>query len=258
MARSQAMRGSYMEPRMFQGRASTICCLQNLNSGPVAEGDHKDTPEDQQKKANLGKMVDQLKHSVPKMLSVSLPRSLLAPDIALRICPTHLGDLHPVFLNIKGHVSYYGVCKALRFALTSFVLHPGAEIHLESIKVNSEELAHGLYRHTTKICIRFSTCQEGCDHLAQSQAAQTPPTSKSGSHSWSIDPGRLSQLGSSPLVASIISQLAAAFTKDGAQHERVISGLFIFELNHDNTQILVHTIENVNIVERTDTQMQVA
>ncbi len=57
-------------------------------------------------------MVEQLQELVPGMLTTSLPRTLLAPDIILRICPTHLGDVHPVFLNIKGHVSYYTVRKA--------------------------------------------------------------------------------------------------------------------------------------------------
>lgn len=39
-------------------------------------------------------------------------------------------------------------------------------------------------------------------------------------------------------------------TKEPKKLERVLSGLFIFELDEDNTKVLVHTIENMEIIER--------
>lgn len=36
----------------------------------------------------------------------------------------------------------------------------------------------------------------------------------------------------------------------------MISGLFIFELNEDNSKILVHTIENMEIIERFEPETQ--
>lgn len=246
-------------PRMVLSGREKIPILRISNEKNHSCGDGSD-PENQQKKANLGSMVEQLQELVPGMLTTSLPRTLLAPDIILRICPTHLGDVHPVFLNIKGHVSYYTVCKALQFALTSLVLHPKVELHIESIKVNPEEQVQGLYPNTTKIYIRFSTCSEGCHHLDQGKKNRFHSTSdaKLGSHSWSMESSKLPKIGQSASITSIISQLATAFTKDEKDLERVISGIFIFELNDKNDQIIVHTIEDVNIVEKTDPQMQVA
>lgn len=219
----------------------------------------ENSEEEQRRKANLGSTVEQLKVLVPEMLKTSLPRQLVSSDITLRICPTHFGNANPMFLNIKGHVSYYTVFKTLQFALTSLVLHPKVELHIESIKVNPEEQLQALYPDTTKIYVRWSTCSDGCAHLQSTSAGFHSTTdAKLGSHSWSMESSKLGNLGKSGSVTSIISQLATALTKDDRLLERVISGIFIFELNATNDQILVHTIEDVNIVEKPDPQLQVA
>ena len=38
--------------------------------------------------------------------------------------------------------------------------------------------------------------------------------------------------------------------KENERLERVISGIFIFELNESNDQILVHTVEDMDVVDR--------
>lgn len=144
-----------------------------------------------------------------------------------------------------------------------------------------------VYPHTTKIQIRWTTCSDGCHHLTEENPTEssgynvttrttsppgpdgsTGPNSSTnstssamlGSHSWSqLDPKPFYNYHNSETapretksLLKTLNQLTSGFiglVKTNNDLERVISGIFIFELNHNNTQILVHTIEEVNIVE---------
>lgn len=60
-------------------------------------------------------------------------------------------------------------------------------------------------------------------------------------------------------LSTLVSKLPGTImglTKEPKKLERVISGLFIFELNEDNSKILVHTIENMEIIERFEHETQ--
>lgn len=215
--------------------------------------DHKDStngvdPEEQRKLSNLGETIDDIRNFVPSMLQKLIPKDKLLPNIMLRICPSHLERVESYLPNIKGHVSYYATCKALQLFLTSFVLNPLVKLHVESIRTSKFPEPNCLYAHTTKVYVRWTTCPEGCMHLVgDNSTAQA----KLGSHLWlGIDPEKVVKEHKS--WTTLVADLTKAITgkKDGLRFERMILGIFIFELSEDNSQILVHTIEDMNIVER--------
>lgn len=253
---------------------------------PNANG--KFNNDEQERKANLGSIIEEIKATIPNIFNKSLPKEIVSNDVLLRICPTHFAEFNAYLPNIKGHVSYYTTCKTLQFILTSLVLNPKVKVHIQSIRTNrmsspSSDFKNDyqcVYPETTKVYIRWSTCQEGCFHLStrdkedlesnksesisneQTDNFHSTSDAKLGSHSWSrFDTSKFLTLDSQngnqgiPSVKTTFAKLTKGLiglTKAEKKFERIISGLFIFELNEKNDQIIVHTIEDVNVVERTD------
>ena len=219
---------------------------------------------------NLGSMIDRLKGLVPELLQKSLPKDLLLPQIVLRICPSHFEQINSYLPSIKGHVSYYATCKAAQLLLASLVLNPNAHLHIELFRTSKFSDPSCVYVNSTKIYVRWSTCPDGCSHLlpsnegensnnfsSQSHGANTSSTAdaKLGSHRWSsIDAVEMfNTLKQSRSISGSLSDLGKGIVglkKNRYKIERIILGVFIFELNRSNDQILVHTIEDMNIIER--------
>ncbi|KAK6464570.1 hypothetical protein DFJ63DRAFT_317862 [Scheffersomyces coipomensis] len=275
-------------------RYNKVDCLSNaqishvkFRSSGVINNDVDDSKneinqKEQLKKANLGSIIDELKVLIPNILNTSLPTHVLSKDILLRVCPTHFNE--PYLPALKGHTTYYATCKALQLILTSFVLSPKVKLHVQSIRVHEGADALAVFNESTKIYVRWTTCAEGCDHLSSEEQSGTnnlkndlfhsTSDAKLGSHKWSkLDTMRIlndsnksqeSNGGGSgslsknlPSITKALSQLPAALiglTKVNNKLERVISGIFIFELNETNDEIIVHTVENVDIIERTETE----
>lgn len=255
---------------------SSIVPLQNCHYSIVksiandADPSHDINKKEQEKKANLGAMVDEVKLLVPHLLKQSLPKPVLSSNVLLRICPSHFDEFNSYLPNIKGHVSYYATWKTIQLVLTSIVLSPKVKLHILSLRVVHGSDPQAVYPDSTKIIVRWATCSEGCDHLlpGQSDATNYHSTSdaKLGSHKWSKldtlrfvkdykDPQGISK--TLPSIATTLSQISTALvglTKEGKKLERVISGIFIFELSEDNDKIVVHTIEDVDLIERTETE----
>lgn len=241
-------------------------------SGPNSSQNDQKPPEKdpnspdnrhQQKLANLGSMIDDLKELVPNLLRTSLPKSLVLPEIMLRVSPSHFELLNLILPNIKGHVSYYAACKALQIFLTSVVLNPQVKIHVHAIRTSTFPEPNTVYSHSTKVYMRWSTCQEGCSHLTRNEDTSVARDSHStaraklGSHRWSgFDPDKVIDKDSWWVTSSLadLTKGLIGLKKDDLRLERVILGVFIFELSEDNSQVLVHTIEDMTIVERTEEQ----
>lgn len=228
--------------------------------------------EEQRRKTNLGAMMDLLKIFVPTLLQESLPAEMLLSNVLLRICPSHFENINAYLPNIKGHVSYYATCKALQIFLTSLVLNPRTQLHILLIRTSRFPEPNCVYAHSTKIHIRWTTCPEGCWHLSGSpklvslqEDADMPESSTSnaklGSHRWSsIDPGKL--LDALDLNWSLTGALAnlgkgiVGLRKEDDKLERIVSGVFIFELNELNDEIIVHTVEDMEVVEHPEEQSE--
>lgn len=244
--------------------------LRSLQNHPINKaavffaGD--DLPEqvsepEQTRRANLGQTTDRLRALVPLLLQKSLPKEMLLHDILLRICPSHFDLINAFLPNIKGHVLYYATCKAAQIFFTSFVLNPLTKLHIQLMRV-SRSAGHD--DGTTKIYMRWLTCTEGCLHLLGShEQSENEPDSfatakaKLGVHSWAlVDPGRvLPDQGHSWTVSNSIADLGkglVGLTKDEPKLERIVSGIFIFDLDEENTHVTVHTVEDMNITERRD------
>lgn len=229
--------------------------------------------DEQEKLVNLGCMIDELKVLVPNLLHKSLPKAILLPEVMLRLNPSHFELLNLFLPNIKGHVSYYAACKAIQLFFTSLVLNPRAQLHILSIRTSKFPEPNTMFAHSTKIIMRWKTCPEGCVHLLEKGAASerseveakdsedsfSTAQAKLGSHRWSgFDPGKvISEESLTWSVSSSLGDLTKALIglkKEDSGLERVILGIFIFELNEDNSQVLVHTIEDMTIIERREEQ----
>lgn len=218
----------------------------------------------QERKANLGAIIDQIKLMVPNIVNKSLPKDMIGPEVLLRICPTHFAEFNAYLPRIKGHVSYYTTFKALQVILTLVVLNPKVQVHITSIRTTDLAPASDsidylcVYLDSTKIYVRWTTCSEGCFHL-EGTGTEVHSTSdaKLGAHRWlRFDTQHLIDESAAKMsVKTALGKLTTGLiglTKEENRLERVISGLFIFELNKDNSKIIVHTIEDVDVVERTE------
>lgn len=215
--------------------------------------------EEQEKISNLGTMIERLHILVPTMVHKSLPKELLLPHILLRICPSHFELVNSYLPNIKGHVSYYATCKALQLFLTSLVLNPNVQLHVQSVRTSHLSEPQCVYPDATKVYVRWTTCPEGCTHLSEGDRERSTASAKLGSHRWArIDADKY--LEQQPHNWSLSSSLAdltkglIGLTKEEVRLERVILGVFIFELNEQNDQIIAHTIEDMDVVERREEQ----
>ncbi|CAH6723556.1 hypothetical protein CLIB1444_16S01442 [[Candida] jaroonii] len=215
----------------------------------VKFSDNSFNPKNQQKVVNLGKVTDQLQDLIPNILNKSLPKSIISSDIMLRFIPTHVNESY--LPSIRGHVSYYASFKAIQILTTAFILNPQVKLHIQSIKVIEEESNIDVlcvYKKSTKIHVRWTTCNEGCYHLNDSKSTSD---AKLGSHTWSkVDTSRVNLDDTFSLRnISKLSLGLVGLNKNQKQLERVVSGIFIFELNEENDKIIVHTIDDVNIIE---------
>lgn len=213
----------------------------------------------QEQKANLGKMVEQLKVLLPDILNKSLPKEIISSGIILRICPSHFDQYNAYVPALQGQVSYYATCKTIQMILTSVVLSPKIKLHIQSIRVTTENDVQTIYPGSTKITVRWTTCPENCRHLFKdSNGFFSTSHARLGSHKWTkLDPNDLihSQDSSSlTKTFTTLGQLTSTLiglTKEHKKLERIICGIFIFELNDQNDKIRVHTIEDIDIIEKT-------
>lgn len=217
----------------------------------------------QDRKANLGRMIEDLKILVPNILNKSLPKSIIANDIVLHICPTHFDEYNAYIPALKGQVSYYATCKTIQMILTSVVLNPKVRLHIQSIRASCDNDPQTIYPDSTKIFIRWTTCSENCPHLSiDTREFHSTSEARLGSHKWTkLDSERFVQKENSNTISktmTTLGQLTSALkglSKENKKLERVISGIFIFELNPMNDEIIVHTIEDIDIVEKSEFQI---
>lgn len=220
---------------------------------PTLRNEHPEIDKKElQRKINVNKVIDQLREYVPDILETSLPKSIISKDIYLRICPSQFDENYLPKLN--GLVTYYTTCKAIQLFLTSVMLSPKVKLHIQSIRVSRGPDPQCMFNDTTKIFLRWSTCPDGCSHLD----AQGTSQAHLGTHKWSEEDTK-KIFDNHKSLSTLVSKLPGTImglTKEPKKLERVISGLFIFELSEDNSKILVHTIENMEIIERFEPETQ--
>ncbi|KAI5962987.1 uncharacterized protein KGF55_002779 [Candida pseudojiufengensis] len=244
------------------------------------------TPEDKQelqRKINLSNLIKNLKTQLPNILENNLSKDIISSKIYLRICPSQFDENY--LPKLQGYLTYYSTCKAIQLFITSIILSPKVKLHLTNIKIadKNQPDSNCMFPNSTKLYIRWNTCIPNCiEHLGLNQSTTQ---ANFGSHKWSNEDTKnlfsnnhnLSNsknqedssinLNLSKFIGKITRTLLSGSkltnnhsqenqsdkedsSKSNKELERVIYGLFIFELNEDCNQILVHTIENMDIVER--------
>lgn len=233
-------------------RVPNLVFLHRINPNPIVKfaGPILPTPPNETERrriANLGSTIDELRRLVPDLLIKSIPKQLTSSQIVLRICPTRLHKLNSFLpTSVKGQVSYYTTFKAIQLVLTSVVLHEKVKFHIQSLKVVTEDDLQSFSPNSTKIRVRWVTCSPGCLHLSNNENNfHSTSAAKLGSHS--ID--KITGINGIPSAVAQLSKSWLSKEKE-LKLERVLSGIFIFELNAENDRIVVHTVEDIDLVEK--------
>ncbi|SCU79023.1 LAME_0A06876g1_1 [Lachancea meyersii CBS 8951] len=218
------------------------------------------------KVANLGDMTEYLSsEAIPHLLNKPMCSERLDPQISLRLFPTNYAYLP----RVHGLASYRNAMSLLTSIVRSFVLHQNCSLHVtgvETISGISKGQRYNMITGNDKIVIHWRSCRSEGENL-DSETGFFPQAklkdldsvkSSSGSTTETTDTTTASSdrellnhllnsshkalRGLNPHPATILSELTSQL-----RYPRIIHGLFIFELNHDNTKVLVHTIDNVEI-----------
>lgn len=234
-----------------------------LSSSLSSSTDSGEDPEldlnKQRRNANLGATIEIIKELVPLITAKSLPKSILSKEILLRVCPTHFEEFNAYLPAIKGHVPYYASCKLLQFLVSTIVLTPNVPLHIQSIRTSLNDKAfpyYSVYPDSTKVVVRWATSTESMHEDHSGSATLSKGWSKVATTKFL---GNISEdeLKSGNSISATLSDLTIQIkklAKDKRNNlDRVVSGIFIFELNQDNDKIIVHTVEDIDILERTET-----
>lgn len=251
----------------------------NSSDNNQGNKDNKDPKIDKkylERKANLGTMVQMLQIKVPNLLTKIIPCEFMSKDIIMRILPNKF----PQIPTIKGPVLYTSTLKAIQKLVLLFYLNPESKIHITNLKIieptnsmSSAELinlsidenvienghvdenravegspkqAQDVSKYTTKIKIKWRTCYSGCAHL------QDKDTTDAKLGSYSLDHFDWTKLLKSPNPLQTLEGLAKNFDPTASNDTsvgRVLTGVFIFELDANNEKISVFTIDNMEILE---------
>lgn len=210
------------------------------------------------RKINLLKLLIELKLQVPHLLESNLSKSIVSKNIYLRICPSQVDET--LLPKIHGQLTYFSTCKAIQLFIKSVILNPHVQLHITNIKVSKGPDPQCMFKHSTKIYVRWNTCMPNCEHLGSygkgSSVAESTSDANWGSHKWSkedtlklMDQNKLNNFAG--LLGKLTTSVVGLAKNSGKEKlERVLLGLFIFELNDNCDEIVVHTIENMDIIER--------
>lgn len=199
---------------------------------------------------NLGKITNYLiKEGVPNLLQTNYESKYIDDSIKLRLFPTL--SYIPI---INGKTKFNASMNALRLIINTFILNGTAHLHIRSIK--------NLKRDPDKLLIKWSTCtsleNKKHEHLPKDKTIfettkissfTTSNTSNNTSHEHIVD--YILQPSIKKLNVPLISQeyKSVISKKNNENISRVLQGVFIFEFNSDNSKILVHTIEDIELID---------
>ncbi|KAH3664200.1 hypothetical protein OGAPHI_004551 [Ogataea philodendri] len=188
---------------------------------------------------------------IPTLLQSTIPATHLADNIVLKLLPKQKPHL-PV---VRGITLYNTTFKTLQLLLTSFYLNPQVRLHITHINIEEPtgslssndminlSIQNNLLNvdssqqtspYTTKITVKWRTCLNGCLHLRDNK------TTSAQLGAFNLDNINFLHLNSPVPNLTKLSDNSI---------ERVVSGIFVFELNDANDKIAVHCIDNCEIIE---------
>ncbi|CCF58993.1 hypothetical protein KAFR_0F03980 [Kazachstania africana CBS 2517] len=209
----------------------------------------------QYKTANLGEITKYLTNKgVPNLLQGNLCKKYLDADIQLRLFPT----IFPYLPTIKGSTKYSASMNAIRLIIEKFVLSNGHQkqfkdyfLHVMSVKSyqghNIRTLPSKEYKFLTendKLIIKWRTCAPNlsCSHLLPLNSAKLD-------EGWSHHSRKLLDYVIHPAANQNWGTRNDFLSTEDKNVTRLLSGVFIFELNDDSSRIAVHTIDNIELID---------
>ncbi|CCE92424.1 Mco32p TDEL_0E01810 [Torulaspora delbrueckii] len=196
--------------------------------------------------ANLGEISEYLlKVGVPNMLQKSLEDRYLDENIRLRFLPT----THPYFPALQGKTKYKASLNAIRLISNKLILKKNCQLHITSATTLLRDKEDNRYNCVTpcdKLVIKWQSCLPG-ENIKHLRGKTT-----------SVPQNLLSD-STPPIVDYILHPSGKKFSgemirDDGSLVQenlinRAVKGIFIFEFNDDNSRILVHTFEDVEMID---------
>ncbi|SCU77376.1 LAFA_0A01442g1_1 [Lachancea sp. 'fantastica'] len=221
------------------------------------------------KVANLGLMTEYLSsEAVPHLLQKPINAEKLDAEIVLRLFPTSYAYLP----RIHGITRYKHSMSLLTMVARRLVLHEGSGLHVTGVETITG-VSKGQQRYNTisgndKIVVHWESCEGVAENEDQFESKFENPFSQANmvkfgpsttgktthvtTHSPDqellnciVSPDQKSAREFSGYPLTLLGEL-----KRQMDYPRIIHGLFIFELNKNNTKILVHTIDNVEFYGR--------
>ncbi|ODV59339.1 Mco32p ASCRUDRAFT_26882, partial [Ascoidea rubescens DSM 1968] len=246
----------------------------------------------QEKLANLGEMVEKLEEMVPNILNEAIDSKLLSKNIILRILPISYPNLpilpgHLSYLTTCKTINL--IVKNFVLNNRKVKLHISSikiiESNFNGIRV------YGLFPWTSKIIIKWRTCSDNCEHLKYNGEEARDKDEKNGGKekmdlNLLID--KLFKKNSSLIVllkkylqksllrsidkSNLAHKMMHRESKENSESDKlnethhsgnsngtknetenkIISGVFIFELNLNNNKVLVHTVDKVEMIDKSD------
>lgn len=165
-----------------------------------------------------------LEQSIPFLLKKPLPQDSLLDHVILRVCPI----THPYLPTIKGKYTYNITQTMLRKVATN-LLGP-VSMHVISSTIEPPAQKVDLSRLSA----------EEIDYLERELVEKIPIfDDTSNKHAYSLFPWT---------YKLIMKWRTCTEQCKSEPPERVLSGIFVFELGLSNTKILVHNIEDLELV----------
>lgn len=183
------------------------------------------------RRANLGSMIETLQDNVPQMLTHLLPHELISTNITLRLLPRQLPHLPP----LKGYTVYASTLKTLQQGLHLFYLHPESKINVSHVSVIEPTGSLS----SDKIINRSIELNGSGDDSNDVSSRNNQDVSD-----YTTKIKMLWKTGPPPGTPAV----------DG--HNKILSGVFVFELEADNDKIEVFTIDNVELLDSKEEEFQ--
>ncbi|AAS52399.1 AEL285Wp [Eremothecium gossypii ATCC 10895] len=187
----------------------------SMGGGPSAE--------ELRRRANMGEMLTYLQEKVPLLLSETIEDARLAPDVVLRLMPLS----RPYLPEFHGHAQYKTVWKGLQMVVNTFVVRQPCAIGVRNLHVDE---ANRLIR------ISWAT--------TEGPEGEAAPSAQAGG----TDHEELRR----HLGHRLDEQWVRSLARGTHVKTRVVSGVFLFELDPTNERICSHIVDNVTMIDETE------
>ncbi|SJM83644.1 uncharacterized protein ZBIST_1189 [Zygosaccharomyces bailii] len=189
--------------------------------------------------SNLGKLTNYLvSQGVPNLLQTPLESKYIDDNIKLRLFPT----THPYIPVLQGRNKYRASMNAIRLLANKFVLRKGTRLRINAVStiLQEETSKYNCITTNDRLVVKWQSC---APHAGEEEMGKD--------HEIALVRDVRGIKASSPVINHIMNPATNKLTNEieSTQRPRFVRGIFIFEFNKDNSSILVHTIDSVEMVD---------